>query len=79
MDLILLQTSKTTLNLSLKKNETLAENPPVQIDPNENKNIIFFKIKTGCKLGLLTPETMELLGSGKNTSKKIKTEKIYQN
>ena len=63
----------------IKKNETLAENPPVQIDPNENKNIIFFKIKTGCKLGLLTPETMELLGSGKKTSKKIKTEKIYQN
>ena len=43
----------------------MTENPPVQIYPNKIKNKIIFKIKTGCKLELLTPETMKLLGSGK--------------
>ena len=32
---------------------------------NRIKNRIAFKIKTGCKLELLTPETMKLLGSTK--------------
>ena len=36
----------------------MAENPPMQI-----KNRIVFKIKTGYKLELLTPETMKLLRS----------------
>ena len=49
----------------IKKHETLTENPPVQIYPNKIKNRIVFKIKTGCKLELLTPETMILLGNGK--------------
>ena len=40
-------------------------NPPVKIYPNKTKNRIVFKIKTGCKLELLTPKTMRLLGSGK--------------
>ena len=48
-----------------KKHETLAENPPIQIYPNKIKNRIVFKIKTGYKLKLLTPETMRLLGSTK--------------
>ena len=47
----------------IKKHETLTENPPVQIYPNKIKNRIVFKIKTGYKLELLTPETMKLLGS----------------
>ena len=47
------------------KHETLTENPPVQIYPNKNKNKIVFKIKTGYKLKLLSPETMKLLGSTK--------------
>ena len=42
----------------IKKHETLNENPPVQIFPNKIKNRIVFKIKTGYKLELLTPETM---------------------
>ena len=42
----------------IKKHETLNENPPVQILPNKIKNRIVFKIKTGYKLELLTPETM---------------------
>ena len=49
----------------IKKHETLTENPPVQIYPNKIKNRIVFKIKTGYKLELLTPETMRLLGSTK--------------
>ena len=47
----------------IKKHETLTENPPIQIYPNKIKNRIVFKIKTGYKLELLTPETMRLLGS----------------
>ena len=49
----------------IKKHKTLTENPPVQIYPNKIKNRIVFKIKTGYKLELLTPETMKLLGSTK--------------
>ena len=40
----------------IKKHETLTENPPVQIYVNRIKNKIVFKIKTGYKLELLTPE-----------------------
>ena len=47
----------------IKKHETLTENPSIQLYPNKIKNRIVFKIKTGYKLELLTPETMNLLGS----------------
>ena len=50
----------------IKKHETLTENPPVQIYPNKIKNRILFKLKTGYKLELLSPETRKLLGSTKN-------------
>ena len=53
------------LEFIIKKHETLTENPPVQIYPNKIKNRIVFKVKTGFKLQLLTPETMKLLGSTK--------------
>ena len=43
----------------IKKHENLIENPPVQIYSNKIKNRIVFKIKTGCKLELLSPETMK--------------------
>ena len=43
----------------------MTENPPIQIYPNKIKNRIVFKIKTGYKLELLTPETMKFLGSTK--------------
>ena len=49
----------------IKKHETLTENLPIEIYPNKIKNRIVFKIKTGYKLELLTPETMRLLGSTK--------------
>ena len=43
----------------------MTENPPIQIYPNKIKSGTVFKIKTGYKLELLTPETMRLLGSTK--------------
>ena len=47
----------------IKKHETLAENPPIQIYPSKTKKRIVFKVKTGYKLELLSSETMELLRS----------------
>ena len=76
MVLLLLQIIKIILNLSLKNTETLTENPPVQIYPNIIKNRIVFKIKTGYKLELLTPETMKLLGS---TKKDVDSDKNSEN
>ena len=56
----------------IKKHETLTENPSIQIYANKIKNRIVFKIKTGYKLELLTPETMKLLGSTKKVVDKNK-------
>ena len=47
----------------IKRHETIADNPPVQIYVDKIKNRIVFKIKTGYKLELLTEGTMQLLGS----------------
>ena len=58
--------------LIIKKHEKLTDNLPVQIYANKIKNRIVFKIKTGYKLELLTPETMKLLGSTKNVVDKHK-------
>ena len=60
----------------IKKHETLTENPPIQIYPSKIKNRIVFKIKTGYKLELLTPETMKLLGS---TKKDVDLDKNSEN
>ena len=48
----------------IKNNETVTENPPVQIYSNKFKNKIVFKIKTGYKLKL-SPEMTKLLRSTK--------------
>ena len=56
----------------IKKHETLVENPPIQIYPNKIKKRIVFKVKTGCKLGLLSQETKKLLGSAKKDVDKDK-------
>ena len=50
----------------------MAENPSIQIYPNEIKNRVVFKIKTGYKQELLSPETMKLLGSAKKDVDKDK-------
>ena len=60
----------------IKKHETLTANPPIQIYPNKIKDRIVFKIKTGNKLELITPETMKLLGS---TKKDVDSDKNSEN
>ena len=56
----------------IKKHETITDtdNPPVQIDVNEIKNRIVFKIKTGYKLELLTEKTTQLLRSSEKVTDK---------
>ena len=58
----------------IKKHETITDTDdlPVQIDVNEIKNRIVFKIKTGYKQELLSEETMQLLGSSKKVIDKNK-------
>ena len=56
----------------IKKHKTLTKNLPFQIYPNIIKSRIVFKLKTGYKLELLTPETMKLLGSEKEDVDKDK-------
>ena len=60
----------------IKKHETIADNPPVQIYVNKIKNRIVFKVKTAYKLELLTEETMQLLGSSKKFIDKNKDGEI---
>ena len=49
----------------IKKLGSIADDPLVQIYINRIKNRIVFKMKTGCKLELLSLETIKLLGSPK--------------
>ena len=65
MDHILFQPFKITLNILLKKDETVADNSPTQIHTNKFKNWVVFKIKTSYKLKSLSKETIKLLGSKK--------------
>ena len=60
------------VELNIKKHENLTKYPPGQIYPNKIKNRIVFKLKTGCKLELLSSETMRLLG---NTKKDVDQDK----
>ena len=60
----------------LKKHETVTDNPSLRIYVNKIESRITFKIKTGCHLELLTPETMKLLGS---TKRKIAKNKNGEN
>ena len=60
----------------IKKHETIADSPPVQIYVNKIKSRIVFKIKRGYKLELLTEKTMQLLGSSKKIIDKNKDGEI---
>ena len=51
------------LEYIIKKHETIADTAPILIYANNVVNRIVFKTKTGCKLELLSKETMKLLGS----------------
>ena len=55
----------------IKKHERRTDNPTISIHVSKKEIGIIFKIKTGYYLGLLTPETMKLLG---RTEKKLKIE-----
>ena len=54
----------------------MTKNPPIEIYQNKIKNRTIFKIKTGYKLELLSPETMKLLGS---TNKDVDADKNSEN
>ena len=56
----------------LKKHSESVDNPPIRIYVNRIENRITFKIKSGCHLELLTPETMKLLGSAESKITKDK-------
>ena len=58
----------------IKKHETRANNPPLQIYVSRIKNRIVFKIKTGYGLKLLSSEKMKLLGSTKKDVDQDKNE-----
>ena len=49
----------------MNKYETIVNNCPVQIFANKIKNRLVFKLRTDYKIELLSPETMELLGTTK--------------
>ena len=53
--------------------DTNTNKPPVQIYVNKTENGVIFKIKNGYTLELLTPETMQLLGSTENKVTKDKS------
>ena len=56
----------------MKNRVILNDNPSIKIYSNKIKNRIAFKIKSGYKLELLTPDTMKLLGSTKKVVDKDK-------
>ena len=64
---ILCQIFKIILSIFLEKYGESVGNPSVQIYINKTENRITFKIKDGYTLEFLTPETIKLLWSTKNT------------
>ena len=50
----------------IKKHQKMNDNLPIRIYVNKIENRITFRIKTGCYVELLTPETINLLGSTKS-------------
>ena len=63
-------------NYIIKKHEAIANNPPVQLYVNKIEKRTVLKIKTGCKLELLSPEWMKLLRS---TKKDVDQDKDFKN
>ena len=66
-DHILYQILKIILCIFLKRHGEKSDNPSISIYENKIENRITFKSKAGFYLKLLTPRTMQLLGS--NNSK----------
>ena len=69
-----MQTFKDYFEHIVKKNETAADNLPIQIYISKIKNRVVFKIKTDYKLELLSKETMRLLGSPEKVIAKDKND-----
>ena len=60
------------MNLSLKNTKLWPRIHRLKLIQIESQTELFSKIKTGCKLELLTPEAMRLLGSTKKVVDKDK-------
>ena len=76
MVLTLLLIFKNTLNLSLKNRKLWLKIHQFKFIQITSKKRTVFKIKTGYKLELLTPETVKLLGSTKKDDDKDKDGEI---
>ena len=61
----------------LKSMEKIIDNPSAKIYVNKIENRITFKVKNGCSLGLLTPETVKSLGRIENKITKDKDGEKY--
>ena len=72
MDHILYQIFKIIFNIFKKKHGQNIDNPSVKIYVNKIENRITFKVKNGCSLELLTPETVKSLGRIENKITKDK-------
>ena len=57
----------------------MTNHPVIRMYVNKMESRITFKIKRGYRLGLLTPETMKLLGNSKNKVSKDKNSKKLEN
>ena len=60
------------IEYTIKKQESVTEIPPIHVYIYRINSRSVFKAKDGCKLGLQTPETMELLVSAKKLIEKNK-------
>ena len=60
------------IEYTITKQKTLREIPPIHVYIYRINSRSVFKAKDGCKLGLQTPETMELLVSAKKLIEKNK-------
>lgn len=54
---------KDYFEYGINKQETITDNPPIQIYINNNENRIKFKVKTAHIFNFFTLETMELIWS----------------
>ena len=77
MDHILYQIFKIIFNIFKKKHGQNIDNPSVKIYVNKIENRITFKVKNGCSLELLTPETVKSLGRIENKITKDKNGEKY--
>ena len=71
-DHIMCQIFKIYFEYNIKKYQTVIDNPSIRIPLNKMDDKTIFRINTGYCLELLTPETINLLGSTKSKMTKDK-------